>query len=185
MGGDVTTPDAIPPRARALGLLLALAGAAACGDAGVPTATCATGTYWAYGDRGDEWMHPGRPCVGCHAAWRRGPALTVGGTVYARNNQEDECNGFPGNFDGPSGHARVEITDSAGRTLALTANRVGNFHTTEALRFPLRRVVVRWPDGTQKQMAGRAPHGDCNACHTQTGGPTLAGESPGRVARTD
>jgi hypothetical protein len=37
--------------------------------------------------------------------------------------------------------------------------------------------------GRERAMIGAVPHGDCNACHTQTGTTTVTGgvKAPGRI----
>ncbi len=143
-------------------------------------ATCLSGRYWPFGERGDNHMHPGRDCVGCHARSGRGPVFAVAGTLYSAPHEVDECYGYDSDVGAGLG-AEVEVVDAAGARFAVIANRAGNFYTTHPLAFPLQRVRVYAPDGTFREMGGPAPHGDCNACHTRLGTVSALGESPGRL----
>lgn len=141
---------------------------------------CVSGRYWAFGDRGNNHMHPGRDCIGCHARTQHGPRFSVAGTLFNAGHEVDDCLGF--DSDAQAGQsAEVELTDATGRRLFVVANRVGNFYTTVPLRFPLQRVRVFSPGGQVREMGAPAPHGDCNACHTRLGTITASGEAPGRV----
>ncbi len=178
------------PLALALGVALAVASAGGCapdaatlaGDGGAAAGpVCVSGEYWARGEDGDNWMHPGGTCIGCHDGWHRGPVFSVAGTIYHDFNEENDCNGFPGDFSPVQDHAAIEITDSTGTPFVIVANRVGNFYSTHPLRYPLLHIRVRAPNGMISQMSEPAPHGDCNACHTRDGTTTPTGVSPGRV----
>ena len=57
-------------------------------------AACLSGRYWPFGDRGNNHMHPGRDCVGCHARSGRGPVFAVAGTLYSAPHEVDECYGY-------------------------------------------------------------------------------------------
>lgn len=143
-------------------------------------ARCVRGEYWARGDRGDNHMHPGRDCIGCHTRSGRGPRFTVAGTLFNAPHEEDDCFGY--NSDTSVNRAaEVEVTDASGRPFYIIANRAGNFYTTHAFRRPLRRVRVFSPAGAVVEMGSPPPHGDCNACHSRVGTVTPTGESPGRV----
>lgn len=150
--------------------------------AGAPlSAACLSGRYWAFGERGDNNMHPGRPCITCHTQSGHGPHFTVAGTVYAAANEVDECLGVDSEPT-PNAAVEVEVTDQSGQPFFITANRVGNFFTTHEFRFPLQRIRV-YNVGRRSftEMASPAPHGDCNACHSRTGTISPNGQSPGRV----
>lgn len=141
---------------------------------------CVRGTYWAYGDRGDNHMHPGRDCIGCHTRGGRGPRFTVAGTIFNALHEVDDCFGY--DSDTRSGaRAEVEIVDADGRPFFITANRAGNFYTTHAFRLPLQRVRVFGPRGQSLEMNPPPPHGDCNLCHSRTGTVTERGETAGRI----
>lgn len=141
---------------------------------------CLSGRYWAFGDRGDNFMHPGRDCIGCHTRSQHGPRFSVAGTLYSARHEADECFGYDSDTRANQA-AEVEVTDAAGERFFIIANRVGNFYTTYPLRFPLHNVRVYAPNGTFSEMSSPVPHGDCNACHTRLGTITDNGESPGRV----
>ena len=84
-------------------------------------------------------MAPGEDCLSCHdgsTATRWTAAGTWGG---------------PGNT--------VTIRDSAGKTVTLVTNEVGNFYTSEPLAFPIR------PSVNGEQMDPSASYGGCNSCH--------------------
>ena len=143
-------------------------------------ARCVRGEYWARGDRGDNHMHPGRDCIGCHTRSGRGPRFTVAGTLFNAPHEEDDCLGFDSDTR-INRAAEVEVTDASGRPFYILANRAGNFYTTHAFRRPLRRVRVFSPSGAVVEMGSPPPHGDCNACHSRAGTITPTGESPGRI----
>lgn len=142
-------------------------------------AACVSGRYWAYGERGDNFMHPGRACINCHSSWRRGPVFSIAGTIYSAMHEEDDCmgNGGPENA-----RFEVEITDASGIPFYITANASGNFYTTHRFQLPLRRARVRSRDGRVREMGSPPPHGDCNACHSREGADMLGyGPAPGRI----
>ena len=84
-------------------------------------------------------MSPGADCLLCHDG-RDAPAFSAAGTW-----------GGPGRT--------VTIADSAGRTVTLVTNEVGNFFTSETLSFPL---TVRVGGET---MPDPVTYGGCNSCH--------------------
>lgn len=142
---------------------------------------CVSGTYWGRGDTGDNLMHPGRACISCHTARRRGPTFSVAGTIYSDFHEEDDCNGFANR---PGARPEVEITDATGRPFFIIANSVGNFYTTHRFQLPLLRVRVFDGNGHVSEMGSAPPHGDCNACHTREGTTTATGTAPGRIVVT-
>ncbi len=149
-------------------------------DAGGPR--CVSGTWWTFGDRGDNTMHPGRECISCHRRGHRGPLFSVAGTIFSSYHEADDCNGYPGGPPGdPRPRAEVEVTDATGRPFFIIANRVGNFYTNHQFQLPIQRVRVRGPNGRFLEMAQPPPHGDCNACHSRDGNVSPLGVSPGRI----
>lgn len=169
------------------GLALALGASAALLSCGEPAPgprlpgwgpACVSGTYWARGDTGDNLMHPGRACIACHTARRRGPRFTVAGTIFTDYREEDDCFGNAGPANARN---EVEVVDATGEAFFITANSAGNFYTTHAFRFPLQRVRVYNAQGRFVEMGVPAPHGDCNACHTRDGTSNATGMAPGRV----
>lgn len=142
-------------------------------DAFDPYATpevCSSGTTWTHGDIGSQYMHPGRPCVSCHAS-HRGPFLTLAGTIYPTAHEPDECNGVNG-FDND---VHVVVTDANGVVVDLQINDVGNFFSQDAVTLPI-TAELRY-QGRTRTMTTPAPSGDCNSCHTDTG----TSAAPGRL----
>ena len=148
-----------------------------------PGPACVSGHYWAFGDRGNNHMHPGRDCVGCHTRTGLGPRFSVAGTLFNASHEVDDCLGFDSD---PTVHqaAEVELTDATGARFVVIANRVGNFYTTHPLQFPLQHVRVTSPTGGVSEMFSPVPHGDCNACHSRFGTVSSLGDSPGRIVVT-
>ena len=128
---------------------------------------CTSGKTWTGGNRESSLMHPGLPCIACHASGE-GPRFRVAGTVYPTGHEPDDCNGATS--------AAVEVTDAAGTVTALAVNGAGNFFSSAAFAFPIHVAVVA--GGARRAMAGSPPTGDCNTCHTQDG----ASMAPGRIA---
>jgi hypothetical protein len=89
-------------------------------------------------------MAPGQDCLACHDG-KTATRWTAAGTW-----------GGPGNT--------VVIRDSAGKTVTLTTNSVGNFYTSEALTFPIH------PSVNGERMDPDANYGGCNKCHGSGGG---------------
>jgi hypothetical protein len=110
-------------------------------------------------------MFPGVDCTQCHKPGTF-PHWTAAGTIYLdRAAAADQ--GEPG--------VVVHLTDSLGKTLALTTNEVGNFYTAEPLEFPIHVEVERL--GQRLPMPIPTPRGGCNGCHNQ---PPQNG-APGRI----
>jgi len=153
------------------------------GDAGLPldgatapdpydtTTVCTSGEYWDDGDDDSPRMHPGGPCVSCHAQ-EDGPDFTIGGTVYPTAHEPTDCNGVDGEDDV---EVSVVITDAEGQVLTLEVNDVGNFYTERAIAFPFRAKVVA--GGRERHMGAAQMTGNCNGCHTESG----ANGAPGRI----
>lgn len=83
-------------------------------------------------------MAPGEDCLACHDG-ADAERWTAAGTWT------------PG--------AHVTMSDSAGRTLTLRGNRVGNFYTAEPLSLPLSVTV------NGKRMPEAVTYAGCNRCH--------------------
>jgi hypothetical protein len=145
-------------------------------------AVCSSNAYWKDMDKGSELMHPGGKCKNCHDKNPTSPDYKVAGTVYATSHEPDECNGVVGVvMDGGMLETAIVITDRTGRTLpGIAVNSVGNFKLEEVL-MPFNVKVVS--KGKENKMVMQAPHGDCNACHTQAGTTTEMGgpSAPGRI----
>jgi MYXO-CTERM domain-containing protein len=131
---------------------------------------CASGALWAGGDEGSELMNPGKACIRCHAEKGEGPKFTVAGTLFAASDEKDLCGGTNANG------AAVYVQDSAGKTLKLVPNEMGNFYSKLALTPPY-SAWVETSDGKKRAMGAKQTLTDCNACHTQTG----SGGAPGRI----
>ncbi len=133
--------------------------------------TC-TSNQMSYGgeDLGGS-MHPGLPCIGCHASNGGGeaPVFRLAGTVYPTAHEYDECNST-----GATG-ATVVVTDHNGMVLTLPLLGVGNFYSTTPLALPYTAKVVR--NGVERAMGEPQTSGDCNSCHTLNG----ANNAPGRI----
>jgi mono/diheme cytochrome c family protein len=130
-----------------------------------------SGLKWIAGNRGSPYMHPGISCIGCHqTAGGEAPNLAIAGTVYTKLDEGDDVLGVEG--------AVVQITDSKGQVLKLTANKAGNFLLRErgtSLAMPISAVVIF--KGAERKMFGSKRTGDCLQCHTAKG----AGGAPGRI----
>jgi hypothetical protein len=144
--------------------------------ASTSVAVCSSNVYWKDLDKGSELMRPGGKCNNCHDKDTRSPNYAVAGTVYPTLHEPDECNGVGGAMsEAGVAEVAVVITDSSGRQLPpIAVNKVGNFYLVDVLK-PFNVKVVS--KGKENKMVMQAPHGDCNACHTQTG----AEGAPGRI----
>jgi hypothetical protein len=133
--------------------------------------TCTSGSYWTDGDDGDDEMHPGGVCIGCHEGPADGPNMRVAGTVYPSAHEDADCNGLSG--------VMVEIIDAEDRVYEFETNAAGNFFLESEdhwpVTYPIRASVSR--NGETIVMQDPVEHGDCNGCHTATG----AQGAPGRI----
>jgi hypothetical protein len=136
-------------------------GAASPADASVAAASaCTSGVTWAPGTPASERMHPGTPCLGCHAT-NGGPPLALAGTVYPSAHEPDDCNGATGN------NLHVLILDAAGKTHTMPVNAAGNFLRVTGLALPYRAMVVN--GAKVRAMKTPQAEGDCNSCHSAQG----------------
>lgn len=137
---------------------------------------CTTNQRWTRGDDGSSSMHPGRDCIGCHAAEDEGPRFYVAGTVYATGHEPNDCYGVP-----RATGVKVEVVDANGLAYSLATNAAGNFYLerrgSTPFAYPYTARVVD-PDGNVRAMAAAQTDGDCNTCHTESG----AEDAPGRIA---
>jgi hypothetical protein len=156
--------------------------------AGYPTATCGdgikdpyaapvqcSGTQLAINQQEGEDMNSGRACNTCHEqvnAEQGGdaPLFTLAGTIFPTAHEPDDCRS-------PAAKgAIVEITDSKGKVVTVTANEAGNFFYKENdLVFPYQARVTF--EGRERVMVLPQTNGSCNDCHTETGKQ----DAPGRV----
>jgi len=139
-------------------------------------AVCSSNAYWKDLDKASDLMRPGGKCNDCHDKNTKAPQYAVAGTVYPTAHEPDECNGVAGVImDGGMAEISVVVTDRIGRTQPpIAVNSVGNFYLKELL-MPFNVKVVS--KGKENKMMMQAPHGDCNACHTQNGDQN----APGRI----
>jgi hypothetical protein len=142
-------------------------------------AVCSSNVYWKELDKGSDLMHPGGKCNDCHNKdpMKKAPNYTVAGTVFPTPHEPDDCNGVVGREnDAGLPEIAIVITDHSGRQMEpIRVNSVGNFQSAGQVIMPFNvKVVV---NGKENKMVMQAPHGDCNACHTQTG----AEGAPGRI----
>ena len=141
-------------------------------------AVCSSNTYWKDMDTGSEAMHPGGKCDTCHDKNpMTAPNFTVNGTVYPTMHEPDDCNGVAAGVDDKGlPDVQIVVTDRTMRVRPpLPVNSVGNFKFEGEVLFPIWVKVVS--KGKENKMTMQAPHGDCNACHTQMG----AEGAPGRI----
>ena len=147
------------------------------GDAGPPPApdplnaspTCTSKTTWNGGTEGSSVMEPGQACISCHSRGE-GPRFTIAGTLYPTGHEPNNCNGVNG------GGMKVVVTDSKGATVTMTPNGAGNFYSNTGLTPPMHAKVVNG-SGVERVMSATLATGDCNSCHTQSGGSS----APGRI----
>ena len=139
------------------------------GDPFTVAPTCTSRVTTAETTRGSPDMNPGRPCIACHTT-NRGPALTIGGTVYPTAHEPDLCNGANG-----TNGARVIIVGADGQTQTLTPGAAGNFNSRTRVVAPYRASVTYM--GRERAMTATQTSGDCNGCHTQNG----TNSAPGRI----
>ncbi|MFZ9520905.1 MAG: hypothetical protein ACO3A4_10550 [Silvanigrellaceae bacterium] len=121
-------------------------------------------------DEGSEFMSPGENCLSCHGSGGKAAKeaqFTLAGTVFsAATSSTDQ--GLEG--------VKIDITDSAGKAISLTSNRVGNFFTSQAISYPLKTVKVS-KNGKEASMGTQVSSGGCASCHAQP----AAGGAPGRL----
>lgn len=144
--------------------------------------TCTSDTWWESGlftESPD--MNPGRACIACHTdpgafggdPGEQGPPFAAAGTVYPTGHEPDDCFGV----DLPD--IWVELQGANGGTARRAVLGSGNFFfepgDVEGLSEPYQVKVIAGE--LERVMVDPAPHGDCNACHTQGGDE----DAPGRI----
>lgn len=152
--------------------------------AGMPTGSCAveavdwssptvctSDKVWDRGDDGSDKMHPGVPCIECHAKANEREAFvySVAGTVYPTPHEPDDCYGVG------SSSMRVVVTDANGTEHKLPVNGAGNFMLKTKIAMPYRVKVTA--NGRTREMQDAVDDGDCNRCHSERGDD----EAPGRI----
>ena len=147
-------------------------------DGGTPVdgGACTSGATWSPSSPGSASMAPGRRCLQCHYV-SGGPTLTLAGTVYPTLHEPDDCAGV-------STGVSVVIVDAAGKSHTLPVNAAGNFLRVTTLPMPYTARVVSGGGTRVKEMVTPQTDGDCNGCHTETGGETggqTGQRAPGRI----
>ncbi len=121
---------------------------------------CTSNKTWKTGT--GSTMRPGDNCKRCHSSF------SIAGTVYPTAHEPTNCLGIPAG-------ATVVVTDAANKTVNLTVNSAGNFYYGSTLKAPF---TVSVTSGSKtRAMTAKAPSGDCNSCHTQSG----TQNAPGRI----
>ena len=108
-------------------------------------------------------MRPGEDCISCHGGGtgaEPAKAWTLAGTVYPALDAEPEA-GLEG--------AQVEVTDANEVSFTLRTNLSGNFYSSEALAFPLKRLCIAY-GGDERCMTQAAQNGSCKAPGSTTTG---------------
>ena len=135
-------------------------------DASVAS-VCTSGVTFPANGNTDQLMHPGKKCIGCHAA-TGAKTFAMAGTVYPTLHEPNDCNGVA------KPNLSVLVIDALGVSHTIPVNAAGNFVRVTSLPMPYRAMVV---DGNKvREMKTPQTDGDCNGCHSEQG----AG-SPGRV----
>ena len=155
---------------RPLVLLLSLCLLSGC-PAGVEPEVCepddeGCGPDTCDGEDDDPRMLPGSPCISCHSPGNLDDRsevrddddeyFTLAGTAYLYANGGAAAEG-----------AEIEVTDSNGVVVTMTANRAGNFYSADEVEPPL-QAVIRYA-GETLEMRGGFDEGDCNVCHACAG----------------
>ena len=137
----------------------------------VPASVCASGEIWAFQDKDNPRMNPGRSCVHCHAEENdpaQAPLYAFAGTVMRAEHEGDDCRGVEG--------MTVIITGADGAEVELQGNSAGNFwlapETMVVMPYTARIVDSA---GNERVMLNPVDNGDCASCHTQEGANGAAG----------
>lgn len=103
------------------------------------------------------FMRAGQNCLRCHASngEARNKPFSFGGTIFPAADS-GLCDGVEG--------VTVRVTDSKGKVVTVTSNRVGNFWSAEPLTPPLSMEAER--GGRVTKMPVTAPTGGCALCHS-------------------
>lgn len=138
-------------------------------------AACTSKTMWTQGEEGSAQMRPGTACIACHATPTgpgTGPLFALAGTVYMTGHEPDDC------FGGPVPSAsmpKIEIKDANGKVISLPITMAGNFYYMGDIAAPFTAKVSY--EGRTREMKSPQTAGDCNTCHSQSGG----NGAPGRI----
>jgi hypothetical protein len=160
---------------------------------------CSQGLRWVDGDKGGPEMHPGRDCLACHHEKSEldPPALILGGTVYDKPNEPDDCVGvtnaivriWRSPYEGDVSKVLELITNGVGNFLLrddspqaqalreIEAHRITGGDTDQEGKLPFKATVQF--DGRVAQMDKKAKSFSCNGCHTHETGN--GDNQPGRI----
>ncbi len=141
-------------------------------DAGPAPTTCASTSFWTFGNLESADMNPGLACLTCHQSLAPDKAYPYSGTVFPSLHEKDRCNA-----GGASGMT-VQIIDKNGAvavTMAVSPNS-GNFFSD----FPVPAVLLPYTATVTYQnrtarMTTPQMNGDCNSCHTEQGANGASG----------
>ena len=131
----------------------------------VPHSVCASGEIWAFQDKDNPRMNPGRSCVQCHTEENdpaQAPIYVFAGTVMRAEHEGDDCRGVPS--------MNVIVTGADGTEFSMPSNSAGNFWLppeTEVLMPYTARIVD--DAGNARVQQNPVDNGDCNSCHTEAG----------------
>jgi hypothetical protein len=161
-GGDLPGVDAAP------GVPTADGGSAPGSDGG---GSCAVGSVGLLGLIPGATMSPGTACVSCHAS-TGARKLGVGGTVFTRTNEPDQCIGI-------ASGVQVVLTDATGTDHVLQTNATGNFYDTGLFGFTTPYTAKVVTAAGSVPMITPQTNVDCNACHSAAGAQGAAGRIVG------
>jgi len=131
----------------------------------VPASVCASGEIWAFQDKDNPRMNPGRSCVQCHAEENdpaQAPLYVFAGTVMRAEHEGDDCRGVP--------EMTVIVTGADGAEVEMQSNSAGNFWLapeTEVVMPYTARIVDS--AGNERVQQNPVDSGDCASCHTRAG----------------
>lgn len=133
--------------------------------------SCAVGSVGLLGLIPGATMSPGTACVSCHAS-TGARKLNVGGTVFTRMDEADQCIGL-------ASGVQVILTDATGADHTFPTNATGNFYDTGLFGFatPYKARVVTAAGSIA--MISPQTNLDCNACHSAAGAQGAAGRIVG------
>lgn len=143
---------------------------------------CQSGKQWNPEGKEGSLMNPGMACISCHqkeaAEEPEVPIFAVAGTVYPLGHETDYCYGVDGTSPDFAG-VKVVVTDANGQAYTLDVGATGNFSLSKlGFAYPYTAKVVS-PAG-ERVMNEAQQSGDCNLCHTATGGGN-GSMAPGRI----
>jgi hypothetical protein len=161
-GGDLPGVDAGP------GVPTTDGGNAPGSDGG---GSCAVGSVGLLGLIPGATMSPGTACVSCHAS-TGARKLNVGGTVFTRMNEADQCIGL-------ANGVQIVLTDATGTDHVLQTNATGNFYDTGAFGFAAPYTAKVVTAAGSVAMISSQTNVDCNSCHSAAGAQGAAGRIVG------